>query len=69
MQGLIEWSPELRASTDVMDATLHSNRRMIETVYDRRRARVLKNEAHKKIRDRQVPDFIDICWRSGSSVG
>jgi hypothetical protein len=28
--------------TDVMDATLHSNRRMIETVYDRRRVRVAK---------------------------
>jgi hypothetical protein len=27
---------------DVMDATLHSNRRMIETVYDRRRVRVAK---------------------------
>ena len=28
--------------TDVMDATLHSNRRMIEIVYDRRRVRVAK---------------------------
>jgi hypothetical protein len=28
--------------TDVMDATLHSNRLMIESVYDRRRVRVAK---------------------------